>query len=438
MPTNTAYNLRPDMAESKPSKRKLEHVDVTLKELASLAKLVAGGDLSRLAGWTITKHERGNKHSDSFRNDSFKTFIDPSGARFRSIAEVTRHLALKAAGGGTSAATSTGLVVSTPIVKGSTVWAKMPSYPPWPAVVTSLKDGKSEVQFFATDDHATLSLACLQPYAQTAGWQKRKLPCALLDGSSFRTAVELANRHLADMDGLVCDPGRAAPTQAVASGAPPRKAPKAAPKAAAASASADAGGGDPAPSRGRGAKGAGAVPASADGLPPGWTEEERQTATKRKYSVFHGPGSARALSKAEVWRKVGGVSAAATAAAVADLPWLGRSAGSASATKAAGKEPAVSGGAGTKLVMPPKPSASAPKAALKAAPKAEIKAEIKAETKAAPKAAPKPAPKPAPPLARPGAAELQRRIEVEMDLVLQEMKLGAYWSAFDDEVRSYP
>ena len=117
--------------------------------------------------------------------------------------------------------------------------------------------------------------------------------------------------------------------------------------AAAASASADAGGGDPAPSRGRGAKGAGAVPASADGLPPGWTEEERQTATKRKYSVFHGPGSARALSKAEVWRKVGGVSAAATAAAVADLPWLGRSAGSASATKAAGKESAVSGGAGS-------------------------------------------------------------------------------------------
>ena len=46
------------------------------------------------------------------------------------------------------------------------------------------------------------------------------------------------------------------------------------------------------------------VPAgSHEGLPPGWHEERRARASGGSYVVVHGPGGARAASKAEAWRR---------------------------------------------------------------------------------------------------------------------------------------
>ena len=55
------------------------------------------------------------------------------------------------------------------------------------------------------------------------------------------------------------------------------------------------GGGTAAGTRKRG------VPHPANSLPPGWTEEERTTATERKYAVYHGPNGERAQSLKQVW-----------------------------------------------------------------------------------------------------------------------------------------
>jgi hypothetical protein len=179
---------------------KQSRIDVTSPAtLTTLATKAAGGNLSCVAGWTVMRVERGRDGC----NGAYNFYLDPYGTKFRSVAEVTRHLhnLAEAPGGGESHA----LVVSTPIVTGSAVWAKMASYPPWPAVVTSLDGGTAEVQFFATDDVATLRLANLKPYTQTAGWQPRERSRAFLDGNGFHTAVELADRHIAEMDGLACE-----------------------------------------------------------------------------------------------------------------------------------------------------------------------------------------------------------------------------------------
>ena len=45
-----------------------------------------------------------------------------------------------------------------------------------------------------------------------------------------------------------------------------------------------------------------APPTDSDALPAGWTEEERTTASMRRYSVFHGPSGERAQSRAAAWR----------------------------------------------------------------------------------------------------------------------------------------
>ena len=68
------------------------------------------------------------------------------------------------------------------------------------------------------------------------------------------------------------------------------------------------GGGTAAGTRKRG------VPHPANSLPPGWTEEERTTATERKYAVYHGPNGERAQSRAAAWRATEPATEAADAA----------------------------------------------------------------------------------------------------------------------------
>ena len=46
----------------------------------------------------------------------------------------------------------------------------------------------------------------------------------------------------------------------------------------------------------------------AEQLPPGWTEEQRVTATGRKYKAYHGPQGANAASRVQAWRMHGGAS----------------------------------------------------------------------------------------------------------------------------------
>ena len=96
---------------------------------------------------------------------------------------------------------------------GSVVWARTHGYPPWPALVSALVNGEAEVQFFATNDLATLPRQYLIPFAARPGWRKRKRARSASSAhdnaasmeESFRMAVELADKHIAVLDTLSCD-----------------------------------------------------------------------------------------------------------------------------------------------------------------------------------------------------------------------------------------